>query len=374
MTYFLRAPRRGTAFARSFSALAIASASLVLAAGCASPTDEDVGASEAALTNEHVLENPPVEATQQDTFYVTFFAYQSGINVANKEDSHTMAQFVRARPDGRGGVSVQPSDIVFISWMPASGVVRAFGPAERGQNTDIDFELGRGARVARARGFAWGPFRVPEAIFTRATKQAALLASGRVAYKASGRDPVSKRSNYLSIDGAEKPEFLNCLAAVGDVSPNGGTIVGASSGRGGTQEIVDHFEPYFVDRPLALRAHDRHRWLSRRLDLGRFDRIFAGGISLEEQRGRNLVAPPIVLPNAKPYASCFCQGRAALDGSVECTIYGQSAAQAGTNQAFVLQSVNTRVYANAGLCASRCAADWTEYGSVCTTTTNTGRP
>ena len=336
-----------------------------LAPACATAEeDESTESADSALTGVHVVESPPPEATSTDTYYVTFFAYQTGLNLVTRESSHTFAQFIHARPDGAGGVRIDGSDVITISWMPRSGVVRAFGPAEPGANTPFDFEIRRAATVPRARAFAWGPFRVPEVIFQRAVRQRDLLASGRVLYKASDRDPISRHTNYLD-DPRIAPTFVNCLAAVGDIAPNGGTIVGASSGRGGTQEIVDHYQRWFIDGPAPSQVHDRHRWLSQRLGYGDYNALFRGQIELQEQYGRN--------PSGPAYSSCFCQGLPVSDGTVLCSFYGVPRGFSG-GRLTALQTVQTAAYTAPGQCATRCSADWTEYGELCGTIRDTGAP
>ncbi len=266
----------------------LGSVSVVALIGCGSPPPDTETESQTAeaISTLHVLETPPSDAAAVDTYYVTFFSYQTGANLfLTKQNSHTFAQFVHAQPDGAGGVTV--ADTLHISWMPLSGVVRTLGPTEPGENTEIDFELQRGATVPRARAFAWGPFRIPATIWQRAERQRDLLATGAVLYKASERDRVSRTTNYLEDGSAIAPEFLNCLAAVGDISPDGGTIVGTATGRAGTQEIVDHFAPFFVNRAANDGYQDRHRWLASRLNLRRFNPLFDSGLELIEERRRN---------------------------------------------------------------------------------------
>lgn len=322
-------------------------------------TSEDaLSSSVAAVPGAHAVDVMPDVATTQDTYYVTFFAYQQGINLTvNKENSHTFAQFVHVQPDGAGGVTLPRDDAFTISWMPASGVVRPFGPAEVGEDTDLDFELRRGAGVRNARAFAWGPYRIAQSTFARATSQRDLLSSGRVLYKASGRDPISRSTDYLNTAGSLKPAFLNCLAAVGDIGPDGGTVVGASSGRAGTQEVVDHFAPILVDAAGALSFHDRHMWLARKLNLSRFSALFADGLMLQEQRGRN-AAPP----GETTYASCFCMEQLVGRG-IQCSFFGVTAGAHGA--VAPLKTVYPAAYSAVGQCVSRCSADWSEYAASC---------
>lgn len=337
-----------------FTRLSVAAMAIALLSSACSATDASEGAetSADALTSEHLVEAPPPEALRDDTFYVTLFAYQSGNNIVSKESSHTFAQFVHARPDGAGGVHVRDDDTdrVVISWMPHSGVVRPFGPMEQGEDTALDFEMRRGAGVSRARGFVWGPFRIPRAIFDRATKQRELLRSGSIAYRASERDPVSRDVNYIALaPNGPRPQFLNCLAAVGDIAPTGGTVVGASSGRGGTQEIADHFAPYILDREgVAAQAHDRHRWVARELNLARFQNMFPGGLELQEQPGHN-----------PRFATCFCRGDVGRRAQ-SCSFYGVPAGVHGA-----VRPVVTIEGADAAACASGCSADWSEWSEAC---------
>jgi hypothetical protein len=324
---------------------------------------------EAAQTSgPHVVERPTPELLTSETYYVTFFAYQRGLNVADKASSHTLAQYTRIVPDGAGDVRV--AEELTVSWMPDSGVVRALGPAERGRNTELDFELRRGGQFSNSRGAAWGPFRVPRIIWDRAVRQTSLLATGRVAYKASGRDPLSRETNYLAVDRQREPlvpmpSFLNCLAAVGDVAPTGGTVVGSSSGIGGTQEIVDHYDPFFIDRPTpGAVAHDRHVWLSRRQNLARINAYYPRGVELVEKRGRN-VSPNALSPSVSPnavFSACACAGQPLRGGLVACTFLGQRPTD---RRAMAVQTVVTAAYTSALECGARCAADWPEYSELC---------
>jgi hypothetical protein len=220
---------------------------------------------------------PPAAAYSEDTYYVTFFAYQRGLNVFNKDNSHTMALFshVPASP------SPTVTDTVTISWMPLSGVVSPLGPMETGQLTNLDFELRRGGQFRDSRGFAWGPYRIPASLYNRAAWQAYLLQTGRIWYKAAGRDPVSASIDYLSNPNGQLPQFLNCLAAVGDILP-GGVVVGAASGQNGTRTIVQRFAPWFLSEPNGTRLIDRHRWVSLQMNVARFNGYFPQPMELEE--------------------------------------------------------------------------------------------
>ena len=360
------------------SRAAIASIFLAAASGCSSAgaTDEigETGETSQAASTAHVLEFPPFEATQVDTYYVTFFSYQQGVNllISARENSHTFAQYVHARPDGFGGISISDQDKVTVSWMPLSGVVRAFGPPETGEATELDFEMQRGANINRSRGFAWGPFRVPAEVFERAERQRALLATGSVLYKATGRDPVSRDTNYLLSNLGSKPDFLNCVAAVGDVAPNGGVDVGVASGRTGTQIVVDHYSAFIIDRPVNDGFHDRHRWLSTRLNHSRFNALFTNGLELQEQPGHNSSGPVPPPPPAQTFSTCFCQGQPALLGAVNCSFFGVRPGQSGPINA--LQTVRTRAYNNASECATHCSTDWPAHSAACATVNNSGHP
>ena len=93
-------------------------------AGCSSTSaDEQSGGDEegvAALSGAHVVMNPPADALENDSYYVTFFAYQTGNNILiTKANSHTFANFVHVKPDGQGGGSFD----VFIKQAVTSAIL-----------------------------------------------------------------------------------------------------------------------------------------------------------------------------------------------------------------------------------------------------------
>jgi hypothetical protein len=275
-----------------------AAAAPAVATAPSSAAPGSAAAAPAVVTFEppNVFTAPPPDALTSDTFYVIFWSYQRGANftIAEKRFSHTFATFVHVRPgaDGPQVVSdpTDPTSTITVSWMPKSGIVDSSLTAspEPGEATTLDFEIQRGARpvngglIGKARGFVWGPFRISADSFRRAIDQRNLLLSGRVKYKASGRDNARGR-DYVKPEVLPKPAFLNCLAAVGDIAPDGGTRVFSSSGAGGTRELVTHFRNR--DALLSTRGDrliDRHAWVARLLNLARFQSLYPNGLELED--------------------------------------------------------------------------------------------
>lgn len=150
----------------------------------------------------------PVPGRAGEAYYLLLFSSQRIPNESNH--AHTFATFVRASWDGDGPRPGAPAlEVCTISWLPVSGPIRsrALLP-ERGRNCSMEETLvrvlGDGQHVSM-----WGPYEIEPELYERATRQAALLESGRVRYRAN--------------DGGRRSERVcNCIHAVGAVANGNG--------------------------------------------------------------------------------------------------------------------------------------------------------
>lgn len=128
-----------------------------------------------------------IARAQVPAYTLTVFGYQRGVR-----HSHTWAVFSK---------NTGPGQRVCISWGPAERW-RLFGGAvpgrNRGEAETLEEARRQGAEVA-----SWGPYPIDAETFYVARSQAAILATGKVLYRA--------------LDGGSRPWALNCIHAVSDV-------------------------------------------------------------------------------------------------------------------------------------------------------------
>ena len=162
--------------------------------------------------------------------------------------SHTFATFVRAT--GRGPCAeTYELECHTISWLPEGGHVRpaALMP-ERGRNFDLGTTLqwatGTGQQIA-----LWGPYQIDAELYGQGLRQAALLESGTVCYKAID-------SGYLS------DHVTNCIHAVSAVADGHGRLLLIPGfGEVASYWISLRFRPWLIE---PRRSHD---WVASRLGL-----------------------------------------------------------------------------------------------------------
>ena len=210
----------------------------------------------------------------QDKFYAIIFGEQDGGN--RFCEAHTFATFVRVRLDIDGPQTV---DQATISWLPAAGKVKLFKRAEKGRNYTLEesFALVKpGHRVAQ-----WGPFEIQEELFGRAKKQAALLSSGAILYKAV--DPFSRPAGIA----------INCEHAVCDIGLRPGESIvrtGTAHGHHGSYLVATHLRSWMIEPGLS------HDWVARTLKLDQYS-IARGGW---DYQGPAMMEPPSVAVAARP--------------------------------------------------------------------------
>jgi hypothetical protein len=121
----------------------------------------------------------PAPAHAGESYYVLVFGAQR--RMAEPENAHSFATFVRACDDGAGGTILEHHT---ISWLPETLHIRIHTLcAEPGANLPLHdtlhFVLSQGERLA-----LWGPYRIDPWLYARSLRQADRLNSGRVRYKA----------------------------------------------------------------------------------------------------------------------------------------------------------------------------------------------
>jgi hypothetical protein len=146
----------------------------------------------------------PGGARAGEAHFLLVFASQRVPN--NPNYSHTFATFVRASWPGDGPCPRCPAlEARTISWLPRSLVVRTLALCpECGHNLGLHetlrYALGSGQRVS-----LWGPYLIDAELYRRALRQAALLESGWVLYKANDM-------------GYYSDEVSNCVHAVSSLA------------------------------------------------------------------------------------------------------------------------------------------------------------
>lgn len=213
-------------------------------------------------------------ARGQDKFYGIIFGEQDGGN--RFCEAHTFATFVRVRLEVDGPQTV---DQATISWLPAAGKVKLLKRAEKGRNYTLEesFALVKpGHRVAQ-----WGPFEIQEELFDRAKKQAALLSSGAILYKAV--DPFTRTVGYA----------INCEHAVCDIGIRPGESIvrtGTAHGHHGSYLVATHLRGWMIEPGVS------HDWVNRTLKLDQHA-IAKGGW---DYSGPGIMEPPAVAVATRP--------------------------------------------------------------------------
>jgi hypothetical protein len=184
----------------------------------------------------------------QDKYYAVVFGLQDRNNRCC--EAHSFATFVQVRQALAGP---QVVDQATISWLPARGIVKLFKPAERGFNHSLEESLASvkpGHTVAQ-----WGPFEIKEELFHRAKKQAHMLSSGGVLYKAV--DPFARPAGMA----------VNCEHAICDIALNPGEPVvrtGTAHGHHGSYLVAMHLRTWMIEPGV------KHDWLNHPLGLDQY--------------------------------------------------------------------------------------------------------
>jgi hypothetical protein len=202
----------------------------------------------------------PGAARAGEAHFLLVFAAQRVPN--NPNHCHTFATFVRASWPGDGPCPRCPAlEARTISWFPRSLVVRSLAlRPECGRNLGLHetlrHALGCGQRVS-----LWGPFLIDAELYRRAVRQAALLESGWVQYKAIDM-------GYYSDD------VSNCVHAVSSLADGYRLRLGIPAwGEAGSYCVLNELEPWLLDRE---RVYD---WVGCALGLGRYPIIYRGWAS-----------------------------------------------------------------------------------------------
>jgi hypothetical protein len=175
----------------------------------------------------------------------------------NPNYSHTFATFGRASWPGNGPCPPCPRLEAFsISWLPRDLVIRVGAlQAECGANFDLHATL-RHVLASGERVSLWGPYQIHPELYHRAWRQAALLQSGEVLYKAID---AGHRSDRVS----------NCIHAVSSLA-EGHRLTVASPGWGETASylVLQRLEPWIID---PCRSHP---WVGSALGLDHYPIIY----------------------------------------------------------------------------------------------------
>ena len=200
----------------------------------------------------------PGTARAGEAHYLLVFASQRVPN--NPNYSHTFATFVRASWPGDGPCPRCPAlEARTISWLPRSLAVRSLALwPECGRNLGLHETL-RYALAGEARVSLWGPFRIDAELYRRALRQAALLESGWVLYKASDL-------------GYYSDEVSNCVHAVSSLADGYRLRLGNPRwGEAASYRVLEELRPWVLDGGRV------YAWVGCALGLGRYPIIYRGG-------------------------------------------------------------------------------------------------
>jgi hypothetical protein len=192
-----------------------------------------------------------------EAHYLLVFAAQRVPN--NPNYSHTFATFVRASWPGDGPCPRWPVlEACTISWLPRSLVIRTLALLpECGRNLDLHETL-RYVLANDERVSLWGPYRIDAALYRGALRQAAVLESGCVLYKANDL-------GYYSDD------VCNCVHAVSSLADGYRLRFGIPGwGETASYRVLEELLPWVLDRERV------YPWVGCALGLGRHPIIYRG--------------------------------------------------------------------------------------------------
>lgn len=170
--------------------------------------------------------------------------------------SHSFATFVRASWPGDRPPPRPRLEAFTISWLPQSMVIRTLALCpEGGGNFDLHTTL-RHVLAQDERVSLWGPYQIHPDLYHRACRQAALLHSGRVLYKAVD---IGHRSDEVS----------NCIHALSSLAEGHQLKVGSPGwGEMASFAVLGRLEPWVLD-PCCV-----HPWVGSALGLDRYPLIY----------------------------------------------------------------------------------------------------
>lgn len=190
-----------------------------------------------------------------EDYFLLMFGSQRVPNDPNY--SHSFATFVRASWLGDSPCPVNPClETVTISWLPCNMKVRTWALCpEEGRNFDLHTTI-RWCLDNQMRISLWGAYRIDPDLYFRAQKQAALLESGQVQYKAVDMGYPTDRAS-------------NCIHAIGSIA-NGYRIRVATPGWGESASyvILQRLEPWIYHIGCT------HPWVGSALGLDQYPIIY----------------------------------------------------------------------------------------------------
>lgn len=151
---------------------------------------------------------PQIFAETAESYFVIVYGYQDSFHVA--DNSHTFATFVHTTQSLPNG-EVLNFEEKTISWLPLNARVRVLALLpERGRN----FGLKETIEIAAHNQFfikRWGPARISEDLYRKATLRYDFLNAGGAEYKAN--DLLFRRLSARN----ERGGAVNCIHAVLDI-------------------------------------------------------------------------------------------------------------------------------------------------------------
>lgn len=120
---------------------------------------------------------------------------------------------------------------VCISWFPAAGTAKAFGPPVPGRLRSHKDTMEH-ARLVQVQVYRWGPYKVDDKLFLLAKAQETRLKSGSVFYKF-----LDRRLRSIS---------CNCIHAIADIDTTQPVLyTGAAHGIAAGNILYYHFSKWF---------------------------------------------------------------------------------------------------------------------------------
>ncbi len=164
--------------------------------------------------------------------YVIFFTATG--QKGDVESYHTYATFLKKNDKGK-------LDSRTISWMPRTRKIQQSArQSEEGVNLDVT-ETNRWAKEIKADVVRYGPYRVEDGLFEKASSQVSRLESGIVKYKYQ--------------DGKARSQATNGYNAIADVWVPKNVKAGDES-----DDLVTHFQSWYL-----AGGPDDHGWVLREL-------------------------------------------------------------------------------------------------------------
>ena len=180
-------------------------------------------------------------ARGEEFYYVAVFGSQT--TPPDPNYTHSFAAFVKACGDGPCPREFVVEECFTISWLPRTLKVRTYALLpECGVNLPLHDAL-RYVLANHERVSLWGQYQINKELYCQAARQAALLESGRVKYKAVD-------------SGFPTDRVSNCIHAI--ATPAGGyrvRVLSPGFGETASWAVLQRYKPFIIDSDRT------HEWV-----------------------------------------------------------------------------------------------------------------